>query len=67
MDKVDQLKDKTYQLDEACDLLDSAKDILKEHALDDLAGEITYLIGAIKHEIEDLEHIIKLAESYYKY
>ena len=64
MDKVDQLKDEAYQLDEACDLLDSAKDILKEHDLEDLAGDITYLFNAVKNKIDDLEHIINLAENY---
>ena len=61
---MDQLKDEAYQLDEACDLLDSAKDILKEQGLSDLAGDITYLINAVKNKIDDLEHIIKLAENY---
>ena len=64
MDKVDQLKDEAYQLDEACDLLDSAKDILKEHDLDDLAGDIEYLIKAVRIKIIDLKHTIKLAENY---
>ena len=63
-EKIDQLKDNVNELDEACDLLSCAKDILKEHDLEDLAGDITYLINAVKNKIDDLEHIIKLAENY---